>query len=61
MRYLNHDSGSVTTLVVGSLGSTMLHILKQCQGLVNKLVCLVSLQVDHHAYTTGIMLVLRVI
>ena len=61
MRYLDHDSGSVATLVVGGLGSTMLHVLKQRQGLIHKLVRLVSLKIDHHAYTAGIMLVLRIV
>jgi hypothetical protein len=61
MRYLDHYSGTVTTLVIGSLGSAVLHVLKQRQRLIHQLVRLVSLQIDHHAYSAGIMLVLGII
>ena len=61
VRYLECDSGSVARLVVGSLSTTVLHVLKQCKSAVNKLVCLSPLKVDHHTYTAGIMLILRVV
>ena len=46
-----------TGLVVGTLSTTVAHILKYLQGVVDKLMTLVSVDVNHHTYTTRIVLV----
>ena len=53
MRYLHHDAGSVA--VVAYLGTTVAHVLQHAQGLVYQLVAFVAMNVDHHAYATGIV------
>ena len=56
MRDLQHYSCAVARLVA-CFGTSMLHVLQHSQGLVNQLVALASMYVDHHAHTTCIVLV----
>ena len=61
MRYLQHYSGSVACLVVGTLGTAVSHVLEHFQGVVNKFMALVSMYVDNHAHAACVMLVFRII
>ena len=61
MRNLHHDAGTVTGLVVRAFRATVLHVLKHPQGRVYQLVRLVSMNVDNHPHSTGIVLVQRII
>ena len=61
MRYLHHDAGSVAGSTIGTLRATVLHILKQGERTIDKLVCLSPTETHHQAYSAGIMLVFGVI
>ena len=57
MRYLQKDAGTVAGLVVGALGTAMLHVFEHFQRLVDKFVRLISMNIDKHSNTTRIMFV----
>ncbi len=57
MRNLEHDTGTVARLVVGSLSAAVAHVLKNLQGVVHQLMTLVAVDVNHHTYATRIVLV----
>ena len=54
---LEHDTCAVTRLVVGSLSTTMAHVLKNLQGVIDQLMTLVTVDVNHHTYATRIVLI----
>ena len=54
---LKHDAGTVAGLVVGSFSSAVAHVFKHLQRRINQLVRFVSVDVNHHANTTGIVFV----
>ena len=57
VRNLEHYARSVSCLVVSSLCTTMPHVLKYTQCIIHKVMTLVAVDVDNHAYSTCIMLV----
>ena len=57
VRYLQHDARAVAGLVVGSFGTTVAHVLKHAQGIVNQLMALVAMYVHHHADTASVVLI----
>ena len=56
MGYLQHDTGTVASLVA-RLGTTMLHVLQHLQGVVDQLMALPAMNVDNHSHAAGVMLV----
>ena len=59
MRNLQQNTGAIT--VLADFGTAVAHILKHTQGIVNQLMALVAVDVDHHANTTCVMLILALI
>ena len=59
MRYLNHDTCTIS--IFTHLGTSVAHVLKHTQGIVNQLVALAAMDVDNHAHTAGIVLILALI
>ena len=57
VRNLEHDTGTVARLVVGTLSATMAHVLEYLQGIVYQLMALVAVDVNHHSYATRIVLI----
>ncbi len=60
MRYLEQDTRAVARLVA-RLGTTVLHVLQHLQRLVHQFVALAAVDVHHHAYATGVVLILWLI
>ena len=56
MRNLHHDARTITCLVA-CFGSSVLHVLQHLQCVVHQLMALATMNVDHHAHTTSVMLV----
>ena len=54
---LEHDTSAITRLVVGSLSTTVAHIFENFQGVIDQLMALVSVDVNHHTYATRIVLI----
>ncbi len=54
---LQHDSSSIASLAVCSLGTSVSHVLQHLERVVNQFMAFVSMDVDHHAYTAGVVLV----
>ncbi|CDD20582.1 putative uncharacterized protein [Prevotella sp. CAG:732] len=54
---LEHDTCAITCLVVGTLCTTVAHVLKYLQGIIDQLMTLVSVDVNHHTYATRIVLI----
>ena len=57
---LQENTCAITSLVAG-LSTTMLHVLKNTQSIVNQFMALVSVDIHHHADTTRIVLILGTI
>ena len=55
--YLKHYSGSVAGLVIGALGSTMLHVFEHFESRIHQFVRFVAVDVHNHAHSTCIMFV----
>ena len=60
MRNLQQYARAVARLVAG-LRATVLHVLKHPQGVVHQIVAFVTVDVNHHAHTTSVMLILGTI
>ena len=60
VRYLKQDTSTVARLVT-SLCTTMLHILEHAQCVVYQVVAFVTVDVNHHAYATSVMLIRGII
>ena len=56
VRYLEQNTCSVASLV-SCLCSAVLHVLKHFQGVIDKLVALVAMDIDNHSYATSIVFV----
>ena len=54
---LEHDTGTITRLVIGTLSTTMAHILEDLQGVIDQLMTLVTVDIHHHTYATRIVLI----
>ena len=54
---LEHDTGTITRLVIGTLCTTMTHVLEYLQGVINQLMTLVTVDIHHHTYATRIVLI----
>ena len=61
MRNLQEDTRTVTGLSVGSLCTSMAHVLKYFQRIVYQFMALVAVDINHHAHTTRIVFVLGTI
>ena len=61
VRNLQQDTGTVAGLVVGPLGSPVLHVLEHLQGRIDQLVRLVAVDIDNHTYSARIVFVSRVV
>ncbi len=59
MRYLNHDTGTVT--ILSDFSATVSHVLQHMQCLVHQPVTLVTMNVHNHAHAAGIVLILVLI
>ena len=60
VRNLHHDAGTVARLVA-RLGTAMLHVLQHLQRIIDQLVALAAMNVDHHSHATSIVLVTALI
>ena len=58
---LQHDTCTVASLVVCSLCTSVAHVLENFQSIVYKLMALVTVDVNHHAYTASVVLVRGII
>ena len=56
MGYLNHDTGTVARLVVGALGTAVLHVLQHPQRLIHQFVALAAMDICDHSHTAGVVL-----
>ena len=54
---LEHDTGTITRLVIGTLCTTMTHVLEYLQGVIDQLMTLVTVDIHHHTYATRIVLI----
>ena len=61
MRYLQHDAGAVSGLVVRAFSAAMAHVLQYLQRRFHQFVRLPSPDVDQHADSAGIVFVRRVV
>ena len=61
MRYLHHDTGTVTRLVVGTLGPAVRHVLENLKGIFNHLVRFAPVDMRHKSDTAPVLLVVRII
>ena len=57
MGNLEHDTCSVASLVVGTFSTAVSHVLKHLQRIVNQLVALVSVNVNHHTDSTCVVFI----
>jgi len=58
---LEHDTGTITRLVIGTLSTTMAHILEDLQGVIDQLMTLVTVDIHHHTYATRIVFIGRTV
>ena len=58
---LQENARTVASLVVGTFGSAMPHVLEHLQCVVYQFVALVTVDVYHHAHTTRVVFVLGII
>ena len=61
VRNLNHDSCAITRLVVGTFSTTVAHVLQNLKGCFYDVVRFLSVDIDDHSDTTGVVLVSCVI
>ena len=61
VRYLHHDAGTVTSLVVGTLGPAVRHVLENLKGIFNHLVRFAPVDMRHKSDTAPVLLVVRII
>ena len=54
---LEHDTGTVTRLVISTLCTTMAHVFEYLQGVIDQLMTLVTVDIHHHTYATRIVLI----
>ena len=54
---LEHDTGTITRLVIGTLSTTMAHVFEYLQGVIDQLMTLVTVDIHHHTYATRIVLI----
>ena len=59
MRYLEHDTGSITVLTY--LRTAVTHILKHLQRIVHQLVTLSAVDIHYHTHAASIVLVFTLI
>ena len=60
MGNLNHDAGTVTSLVT-RLSTSVFHILQHLQCIIHQFVTLTSVDVHYHSYAARIVLVIALI
>ena len=58
--YLQHNTRSVTCLVA-CLGTSVFHIFKHAQRLVNQFMALAAMYIHHHTHATCIMFILALV
>ncbi len=61
MRYLNQNTGAVTTLVVGTFCSTVRHVDIHLKTAADNIVGLFAFNVGNKAHATRVMLICRII
>ena len=57
MGYLEQYAGTVAGLVVSTFRPSVLHVFEHLQGSVHQFVALVAVNVDNHAHTTSVVLI----
>ncbi len=61
MRYLSHDTCTITTLTIGTLSTSVAHILENLQSILDNIVTLISINIYNKSHTACIMLKLWII
>ena len=59
MGNLNHDACTIAG--IADFGTSMAHVLQYMEGFLYQFMALVAVDVDNHAYSTCIMLVVRLV
>ena len=57
--YLQHDTCTVARFVVSSFCSTVLHVFQHLQRGINQFVAFITMNIDNHAHTASIVLIIR--
>ena len=61
MRDLQHDAGTVSCFTIGSLCTSVAHVLQHFERVIYQFVAFVSVDVDHHAHAASVVLILGII